>query len=178
MKYCPECACALEVRRIDGVERKACSSPECSYVHWDNPVPVVAALVQYQGKVVLARNSLWTERVFSLVTGYLERNETPEEAVVREVKEELGLNSKAQEFIGCFSLAEKNQVILAYSILTTGELKTGTEISEVKLVTLDELRLWQFGRFALTSDIVRRWLERTTPNKASQPTSPPTRLRG
>lgn len=58
MKFCPECASVLEVRCIDDVERKACTVPECGFVHWDNPVPVVAALIEFQGKIVLARNSL------------------------------------------------------------------------------------------------------------------------
>ena len=168
MKYCPECANALELKRIDGVERNACAAPECGFVHWDNPVPVVAALVQYQGKIVLARNSLWPDGVFSLVTGYLERDEMPETAVVREVKEELGLDGKVQEFIGCYSFTEKNQIVLAYWITATGELKTGTEISEVKFLSREELKAWPFGRLALTADITRRWLEITMPN--SQPT--------
>ena len=115
MKYCPDCASRLELKCLDGIDRKACPSPGCGFVHWDNPVPVVAALVQYQGKVVLARNSQWPEGMFSLVTGYLERSETPEGAVVREVKEELGLNGEVQDFIGCYSFAEKNQIILAHS---------------------------------------------------------------
>ena len=169
MKYCPECASTLEAKRIDGVERQSCTSPECSFVHWDNPVPVVAALVQYRGKIVLARNSQWPEGMFSLVTGYLERNETPEEAVVREVKEELGLNGKVEEFIGCYSITEKNQVILAHWVVATGELRTGNEITEVKLLSREELNLWQFGRLALTSAIVKQWLEKTTPNRF-QPT--------
>lgn len=134
-------------------------------MHWDNPVPVVAALVQYHGKVILARNSQWPQGMFSLVTGYLERNETPEEAVVREVKEELGLNGKVQDFIGCYSFAEKNQVILAHGLVATGELKTGSEISEVKLLSREELRLWQFGCLALTSDITKRWLEKPHPTR-------------
>ncbi len=171
MKYCPECASVLEGRRIDGAERKACTSPECGFVHWDNPVPVIAALVHYQGKIVLARNSQWPEGMFSLVTGYLERNETPEEAVVREVTEELGLNSEVKDLIGCYSLNEKNQVILAYWLEANGELRTGSEIAEVKLLSREELKLWQFGRLALTSDIAKRWLEKTTPNEALQPTS-------
>ena len=177
MKYCPECSSLLELKRIDGVERKACTSPQCSFVHWDNPVPVVAALVQYQGKIVLARNSQWPEGMFSLVTGYLERNETPEEAVVREVKEELGLNGKVEEFIGCYSFTEKNQVILAHWVVATGELTTGSEITEVKLLSREELELWQFGRLALTSAIVKQWLEKTTPNNRFQPTSALTRRR-
>ncbi len=177
MKYCPECANKLELKCIDDVERKACPSPECSFVHWDNPVPVVAALVQYQGQIVLARNSLWPEGMFSLITGYLEKHETPEEAVVREVEEELGLSSTVQEFIGCYSFTEKNQVILAHWLVATGELKTGNEITEVKLLSREELMLWKFGRLALTSAIVNQWLEKTTPNKALQPTSALTRRR-
>ena len=177
MKYCPECGNTLEPKRIDGVERKACVSPECGFVHWDNPVPVVAALIEYQGKIVLARNSQWPEGMFSLVTGYLERNETPEEAVVREVKEELGLDGKVQEFLGCYSFNEKNQIILAHWVVATGELKTGNEISEVKILSREELRVWQFGRLALTSAIAKQWLEKTTPNKALQPSPPLTRRR-
>ena len=158
MKYCPECASRLELKRIDGVERMACAIPECTFVHWDNPVPVVAALVQYRGKVVLARNSLWPEDAFSLVTGYLERGESPDQAVVREVKEELGLDGKVEGFIGCYSLVEKNQVVLAHWVVAAGNLETGSEIAEVKLLSREQLELWQFGRLALTSVIVKRWL--------------------
>jgi len=175
MKYCPECTSALELRRIDGVERKVCVSPGCGFVHWDNPVPVVAALIEYKGKIVLARNAQWPDGMFSLVTGYLERNESPEDAVVREVKEELGLDGTVQEFIGCYSFIEKNQIILAHWLVATGELTTGNEITEVKLLSREELKLWQFGRLSLTSTIVKQWLEKTTPIKALQPTSPLTR---
>ncbi len=168
MKYCPECAGVLEPRRIDGVERKVCVSQGCGFVHWDNPVPVVAALVEYQGKVVLARNSQWPEGMFSLVTGYLERNETPEDAVVREVKEELGLDGKVQEFLGCYSFVEKNQIILAHWVAATGELTTGNEITEVRLLSREELKLWQFGRLAITSAIANQWLEKTMTDKVLQ----------
>src|SRR4030067_1845959 len=112
--------------------------------------------------------------MFSLVTEDIEINETPEEAAVREVKEELGLDGKVQEFIGCYSFTEKNQIIFAHWVQATGELKTGTEISEVKLLPREELRLWQFSGLCLTSSITKHWLEKTTTNKALQPPAPPT----
>ena len=105
--------------------------------------------------------------MFSLVTGYLERGETPEEAAVREVKEELGLNGKVQDFIGCYSFTEKYQVILAHSVAATGELTTGSEITEVRLLSRDELKRWQFGRLELSSVIVEQWLEKTTANRVT-----------
>lgn len=164
MKYCPECASRLELRHIDGVDRKACTSAACGFVHWDNPVPVVAALVQYQGKIILARNAQWPEGMFSLITGYLERGETPEQAVVREVKEELGLDGKVQGFIGCYSFSDKNQIILAHWLVTNGEIRLGSEIVEVTMLSRDELKRWQFGHLKLTEDIARQWLEGTTKN--------------
>jgi NADH pyrophosphatase NudC (nudix superfamily) len=168
MKYCPECANPLVLKYIDGVERAACPSAECGFVHWDNPVPVVAALVQYQGKVILARNAQWPKGMFSMITGYLEREETPENAIVREVSEELGLDSKVQDFIGCYSFIKKNQIILAYWVVATGEIKTGSEISEVKILTLEELRDWSFGCLTLTSDITQCWLEKIIPSRCSK----------
>lgn len=148
-------------RRLDGVERRACVTPGCGFVHWDNPVPVVAALVQYQGKIVLGRNSRWPEGMFSLVTGYLERNETAEQAVVREVKEEIGLDGRVRVFLGCYSLLEKNQIILAHWVIATGELATGSEISEVRILSRDQLKNWQFGHLRLTAAVARDWLEKT-----------------
>lgn len=149
----------MELKRIDGVERMACASLECRFVHWDNPVPVVAALVQYRGKIVLARDSLWPEDTFSLVTGYLERGESPDQAVLREVKEELGLDGRVKGFIGCYLFAEKNQVVLAHWVVAAGNLETGSEIAEVKLLSRKQLELWQFGHLALTSTIVKQWLK-------------------
>ena len=159
-KYCPECASKLETRCIGGVERRACAAPACDYIHWDNPVPVIAALVQHRDQIILARNSLWPEGRFSLVTGFLERHETPIQAVVREINEELGLAITALGLIGCYSLLEKNQIILAHWARTTGELRLGSEISQVKYVSRKELECWQFGELTLTSAIVKSWLER------------------
>lgn len=160
MKYCPVCANALVLRRIDGLDRLSCTSANCGFIYWDNPIPVVAALVQYHDKIVLARNALWPENEFSLVTGYLEKNETPESAVVREVKEEIGLDGNVRDLVGCYSLFLKNQIILAYWVEATGTLEIGGEIAEVKLLSREELNTWPFGRFELTSAIAKCWLEK------------------
>ena len=56
----------------------ACPDTSCGYVHWDNPLPVVAAIVEYEGRILLARNAAWQEGMFALITGFLENGETPE----------------------------------------------------------------------------------------------------
>jgi ADP-ribose pyrophosphatase YjhB (NUDIX family) len=108
MKFCPKCGGDLKSAEIDGRSRLGCSSQTCDYVFWDNPTPVVAALVEREGIVVLVRNKEWPQKIYGLVSGFLEKNETPESGILREVKEELGLNGQIDDFIGCYSFFELN----------------------------------------------------------------------
>ena len=45
-KFCPRCANPLAVGDFGGAQRLGCS---CGFVHWDNPLPVVAAIVEHEG---------------------------------------------------------------------------------------------------------------------------------
>lgn len=135
MKYCPLCRSRLTPQRVGGMDRIACGALGCGFVHWDNPIPVVAALVEYDGMFVLARNIAWPEGTFSLVTGFLEKHETPEHAVVRELKEELGLDGDIKKFVGHYLLFDLNQIILAFWLTATGRIDIGEEIAEVRHVS-------------------------------------------
>jgi NADH pyrophosphatase NudC (nudix superfamily) len=157
MKYCSECGNELTPKQIDGNTRYVCSSGECGYVYWNNPIPVVAALVTYNGKYIIARNSGWPKGVFSVITGYLEREESPEDAVLREVSEELGLNGAIKRHIGNYSFNEKNQVILCYEIEATGNIEINHELVEFKELSPKELREYDFSPLYITEKIKRDW---------------------
>jgi NADH pyrophosphatase NudC (nudix superfamily) len=161
MNFCPQCAAPLQTKIIDGIDRMACTSSTCDFVVWDNPVPVVAALVRYQDQFILARNVQWSSEMFSLVTGYLEHGELPQQAVVREVMEELGLQAEVKDFIGHYLFQPKNQLIVAFRVETRGDVRIGDEIAEVRMLTRDELAAYDFGAFTLTASIVRDWLDAT-----------------
>ena len=90
-QYCPMCATTLHEMQHSGQSRMACGA--CGFVQWGNPVPVVAALVEYEGKVLLARNVAWPAHFYALITGFLECNETPEQGAIRELKEETNLDA-------------------------------------------------------------------------------------
>jgi NAD+ diphosphatase len=155
-KYCPLCGGQLIKATTDGKEVLRCGSDACPYIFWDNPIPVVAAIVEMDGKVVLARNRQWPEKMFGLVTGFLERGETPEAAVMREVKEELGLDATLKELVGVYSFFEMNQLILAYHLASQGDIRPGDELAETKMVPVEKLKPWPFG----TGHAVRDWLAR------------------
>ena len=135
--------------------RLACSAP-CGHVEWGNPLPVVAALVEREGMIVLARNHAWQPGVFGLVTGFLEAGESPEAAVAREVKEELDLDASALSLIGAYPFERKNEIILAYHVQAAGEIVLNEELAECRLIAPEKLRAWDFG----TGLAVRDWLAR------------------
>lgn len=157
MQFCPECGNALQARQIDGASRQVCSSPDCHYVYWNNPVPVVAALVEYNGQYVIARNVQWPKRIYSLISGYLEAGESPQQAVLRETREELGLDAKILHLIGNYAFFEKNQLILCYAVQAWGTLNTNHELADVKLLTRDAFAEYDFSPLAITQRIQRDW---------------------
>jgi ADP-ribose pyrophosphatase YjhB (NUDIX family) len=132
MKYCPLCAHELEEVGIDG-------KPRLSY-----------------GEVILVRNKGWPEKMFGLVTGFLEEGETPENGILREVQEELGLDGKIVDFIGYYSFFQMNQLILTFHISVHGEIVLGEELAEMRSIPPEKLRPWPFG----TGPAVQDWLDK------------------
>lgn len=156
--FCPLCGSKLSTVTHEGRERQGCTAGGCGYVQWDNPVPVVAAIIEHEGKVLLARNALWGPKMFGLITGFLERDESPDAAVLREVREEVGLDGKIVSLVGVYPFTMKNQVIIVYHVETSGEVKLGDELVEVKLLPHEQVRPWPLG----TGPALADWLERRT----------------
>jgi NADH pyrophosphatase NudC (nudix superfamily) len=154
--FCPRCARPLQARLIEERRRLACPDQACGWVHWDNPLPVAAALVELGGRILLARNHAWPEKMFGLVTGFIERDESPEQAAAREVLEELGLCATRVELIGVYPFQRKNELIVAYHVMAEGEVRLNHELAEYRLIAPEKLRPWDYG----TGLAVHDWLQR------------------
>lgn len=153
-QYCPICASELDARTIEGRERKICPSDDCDFIHYDNPTPVVAAVVQRDDEVILIRNKGWPESWYGLVSGFLEKSEHPEEGILREIAEEINANGELVDFIGLYPFEQANQIIIAYHVRIEGEVSPGDEIADIKVVPVEKLRPWEFG----TGPAVEDWL--------------------
>lgn len=154
--FCPNCATPLQLlaRDEDGgpVERLRC--PACDWTHWNNPTPVLAAVIEYNGQVLLARNAAWPGRMFALITGFMEAGETPEEGIRREIQEETNLETHALELIGVYDFQRMNQVIIAYHAVASGEVRLSPELAEYRLYDLADVKCWPAG----TGFALAKWL--------------------
>ena len=158
MTHCMKCGNVLVpvTDENDGQSRLGCPDPGCGYVFYNNPVPVVAAIVERDGRIILARNAAWPEGIFALVTGFLEKGETPDDGVKREVREELGLSPVSCEFIGYYSFFEMNQLILAYHVVAEGEVRLSAEIADVRYIKPEKLKPWPFGTGLAVRDFLHK----------------------
>ncbi|MEO8938223.1 MAG: NUDIX domain-containing protein [Burkholderiaceae bacterium] len=152
-RFCPHCATPLEPRETGGRARLAC--PIGHFVHWSNPLPVLAALVEYEGRILLARNALWTHGMFALITGFLEAGETPEQGMARELKEETNLDADRLTLIGVYEFMRKNELIIAYHVEASGTIALNEELAEFRLVAPHRLRPWRAGTGYAVADWMR-----------------------
>lgn len=156
-RYCPQCATPLSLLTLaeDGGDKERLRCAACGYTHWNNPTPVLAAVIEYQGKVLLAQNAAWPGKMFALITGFLEAGESPQDGMRREIMEETSLSTHALNLIGVYDFQRMNQIIVAYHAVCRGEVKLSPELVDYRLFALDAVKCWRAGTGQAMADWLR-----------------------
>ncbi|NCT83836.1 MAG: NUDIX domain-containing protein [Comamonadaceae bacterium] len=160
-RFCPLCASELAfiTQAEDGGDKQRLRCPACDFTHWNNPTPVLAAVIECtdrDGQVLLARNAAWPGRFFGLITGFMEAGETPEDGIRREIAEETALQVQQLSLLGVWDFQRMNQIIIAYHAAASGEIRLSPELSEYKLIAPEAVRCWPQG----TGQALATWLRR------------------
>lgn len=97
--FCLMCGSQMHNREIDGRQRAQC--PDCGWVYYQHIKLSAAVLIEKDGQLLLLRRAQppW-QGSWNLPAGYLEVDETPEQAAVREVREETGLDVEIDRLLG------------------------------------------------------------------------------
>lgn len=141
-RYCPRCGQKLEVRPLEGSNRKIC--PACKWVGYENPLPCAAALVRNDaGEILLVRRGVEPARgEWALPSGFMEIGETPEECCLRELEEETGLKGKIARLVGVYaqdSVVYKRVLIIGYEVKAQGVPSPGSDSEEVAYFPPDKI---------------------------------------
>jgi NAD+ diphosphatase len=88
-KFCGTCGAPTEVKAAG--HQRQCTNPDCSAVQFPRTDPAVIMRVTHGDKILMARQAVWAQGMHSVLAGFVEPGESLEDAVAREVYEEVGL---------------------------------------------------------------------------------------
>lgn len=116
--------------------------PACNYSQYPRIQPcVIVAIIKDHQQILLARSALRHSAMFSLIAGFVEVGETLEQAVAREVLEEVGLSIKNIKYMGSQPWPFPSNLMLGFTAeYAAGELKLQEdEIAEAGFFDFDQL---------------------------------------
>ena len=155
-KYCPQCGEALETRMIADRVRPIC--PDCGFIFYLNPIVAAGTLVERDGRVALIRRGVEPGRgLWGLPAGYVEADESAEEAAVRETREEAGLYVEIDGLLDAFSYtsAQSRGVLLIYAAHSaSGALQAGDDAMDAGWFGPDELPEMAFRTHR---EVLQKW---------------------
>jgi|YNPBryantNP2012_1023418.scaffolds.fasta_scaffold10138_3 8-oxo-dGTP diphosphatase len=162
--YCPRCAAPLADDFLFGRTRRHCRY--CGFIQFQDPKVAVAGLISDGRRVLLVRRAAVPRIGFwALPAGYMDADEVPEEAVVREIEEETGI---AVEVTGLQDIAalggwdERRGILLIYRARPLGgALNACDDVSEARWFAADEIP-WGELAFESTAQVLREWIASIT----------------
>ncbi len=109
-RYCGRCA--APTRHSNQERGREC--PNCGLVAYPRISPAMMALVKRGRQLLLARSPRFPEGMFSALAGFVEAGESVEATLVREVREEVGVEVENLRYFGSQSWPFPNSLMIAF----------------------------------------------------------------
>ena len=159
-KYCPMCKTELVYRDLFDRLRQQC--PACEWIHFQDPKVGAGVLVEREGKVLLGRRGINPGKgLWCFPSGFMEIDEDPQEAAVRECREETGLTVQLTGLFGVFhfhSAVKGSGVLILYrGNIVDGKPTPMDDMAELAFYGPDELPDADELAFASNRQALQRW---------------------
>jgi len=164
-RFCGRCGTPTE--RQPQERSRVC--PRCGLQHFPRLSPAVITLIEDGERMLLARSPHFAPGVYSTLAGFVEPGESLEEAVVREVREEVGVELADLRYFSSQPWPFPNSLMVGFvARYAGGEIRRQEdEIEDARWFTADDLPLLPFH-----ASIARRLIEDFLARKTSPPRSP------
>ena len=138
-QYCGSCGKKTVIDKKDMM----LICPECGQMHYPRIAPAIIVTINNNGKLLMAKHSYHKTSSYSLIAGFVEAGESIEEAVKREVKEEVGLDIKNIQYLKSQPWPFPNSLMLGFTAdYDNGEIKVdGEEIVDAKWFKPEEIEI-------------------------------------
>ncbi len=168
LNFCSRCGSPLRFGLVDGEDRERLACAECGHVAYVNPRLVVTTLpITPAGELVLIRRGIEPGKgSWAQPGGFLEVDETVNQAAVRETFEETGLVVEPGEIVGLYTRLEASVVTIAFEARIVGGTAGPTaEATEVVAFAPEDIP-WPGIAFKTTMWALHDWLARRHPELA------------
>ena len=139
--FCPRCGARLVAREVEGRPLPAC--PDCSYIAFRDPKVVAVSLLVDNAAIWLIRRAIEPcVGEWALPGGYVDWDEHPSAAAVRECREEIGCEVEVDRLVGVqhAAFADGGVVVIGYAgRIVRGTPSAGAEVLEVARFPLQGL---------------------------------------
>ncbi|NKZ08342.1 NAD(+) diphosphatase [Actinomadura latina] len=163
-RYCPRCGTETGVSSAGHV--RVC--PKDGSQHFPRVDPAVIMLVTDEAdRVLLARGPQWPADRRSILAGFVEPGESLEQAVAREVKEEVGLAVRDVHYLGSQPWPLPQSLMLGFTARADGDVPLNPdpeEILDAAWYTRGELRaaidageIVAPGPLSIAAQLIMRW---------------------
>jgi ADP-ribose pyrophosphatase YjhB (NUDIX family) len=142
-KFCPLCRYPLRREIIEDRPRSVCR--KCGWIDYQNPLPVaVCAAINKKGQILLVkRNQAPGRNKWALPGGFIETNESPKNACLRELKEETNLDGKISGLLGVYLRETRiygSLIVIGYAMkISKGDISVSHELKEAKFFRREDL---------------------------------------
>ena len=166
LNFCSRCGTALEFGVVEGEDRERLACPSCGHIAYVNPRLVVTVFpITEAGELVLIRRGIEPGKGWwAQPGGFLEVDETVNQAAIRETWEETGLLVEPGEIVGLYTRLEASVVTIAFEARIVGGTAAPTsEATEIVAYAPEDIP-WDRIAFKTTRWALHDWLERRRPD--------------
>ena len=138
-KFCPDCGNKL-TNRPAGDDGEVPYCDKCKRYWFDTFASCVIIMVVNEfHEIAMLRQSYISDEYETFVAGFITPGESAEQAAIREVKEELGLDVDRLEYAGTHWFAKRDQLMHAFiGYVKKAKFNLSSEVDSASWVALDE----------------------------------------
>ncbi|HLL61307.1 MAG TPA: NUDIX hydrolase [Candidatus Nitrosocosmicus sp.] len=138
--------------------QKKQSCPECG--SFNNRGLTIDAIIIQDNKIVLIKRGLKPAKgQWALPGGHVEWDETVEDTVIKEVKEETGLDITSMNLFNVYSKPDrdpKQKITIVYAVKTSGVLHAGDDADSCKWFDINDLPDLPFDHGKIIEDYIEK----------------------
>ncbi len=139
-EYCPLCGEKLTLKVCgDEGEVPFCKSCSRPFFPFSYPCVICLCISEDSSEIALIRQSYGDTQKFVNVAGYIKHGESAEDTVIREIKEEIGLDVASLQFIKTYPYPEKSNLMLGFACkVKKADFALSGEVERAEWFTLEK----------------------------------------